>query len=91
MKGNDAMIEYKTSGTCASEIHFEMDGDRVRSIRFKGGCDGNLKAVSKLCEGMPATDVITKLRGIECGTKRTSCGDQLARALEQTLEGQNAR
>jgi uncharacterized protein (TIGR03905 family) len=80
------MFEYRTSGTCASRIFFDINEGKVQSIKFEGGCNGNLKAISKLCEGMPAGDVIKNLRGIECGSKPTSCGDQLARAVEKALE-----
>jgi uncharacterized protein (TIGR03905 family) len=80
------MFEYKTSGTCASRIFFDINEGNVHSIKFEGGCNGNLKAISKLCEGMPAVDLIKNLKGIECGGKPTSCGDQLARAMEKALE-----
>jgi uncharacterized protein (TIGR03905 family) len=80
------MFEYRTSGTCASRIFFDINEGKVQAIKFEGGCNGNLKAISKLCEGMPAEDVIKNLRGIECGSKPTSCGDQLARAVEKALE-----
>jgi uncharacterized protein (TIGR03905 family) len=82
------MFEYKTSGTCASRIFFDIDEGKVKSIQFEGGCNGNLKAISKLCEGMPAENVIETLRGIACGSKQTSCGDQLSRAVEKALEHQ---
>jgi uncharacterized protein (TIGR03905 family) len=86
------MFEYKTSGTCASRIFFDINEGKVNSIQFEGGCNGNLKAISKLCEGMPAVDVIKNLKGIECGSKPTSCGDQFARAVEKALEhAANAR
>ncbi|MDR1363468.1 MAG: TIGR03905 family TSCPD domain-containing protein [Spirochaetaceae bacterium] len=80
------MFEYKTSGVCPSRIFFDIDEGKVHSIKFDGGCNGNLKAISKLCEGMPAADVIKNLKGISCGGKPTSCGDQFARALEKALE-----
>jgi uncharacterized protein (TIGR03905 family) len=83
------MFEYKTSGTCASRIFFDINNGRVHDIKFEGGCNGNLKAISKLCEGMPATELVKNLRGIECGFKETSCGDQLARAVEKALEHQS--
>ena len=83
------MFEYKTSGTCASRIFFDIDEGKVHNIQFEGGCNGNLKAISKLCEGMPAPDLIKNLRGIECGFKGTSCGDQLAHAVEKALEHQS--
>ncbi|MDR2343208.1 MAG: TIGR03905 family TSCPD domain-containing protein [Spirochaetaceae bacterium] len=83
------MFEYKTSGTCASKIFFDINEGKVHKIQFEGGCNGNLKAISTLCEGMPAEDLVKKLHGIECGFKGTSCGDQLARAVEKALEHQS--
>ncbi|MBO7130857.1 MAG: TIGR03905 family TSCPD domain-containing protein [Fibrobacterales bacterium] len=72
---------FKTRGVCATEIRFERDGDRIRNIRFAGGCNGNLKAVAKLCDGMTAEEIASKLLGNSCGNKPTSCADQLARAV----------
>lgn len=75
-------ITYKTSGTCAKIIHFERDDEnRIHNISFEGGCDGNLKAIAKLCEGMTADEIATKLAGNLCGNKGTSCADQLAKAV----------
>ena len=75
-------ITYKTSGTCAKIIHFERDDEnRIHNISFEGGCDGNLKAITKLCEGMTADEIATKLAGNLCGNKGTSCADQLAKAV----------
>lgn len=76
-------------GVCPSCLGFELTPDnRVTQVRFAGGCPGNLEAVSRLIEGMPAEDVITKLNGILCGNKPTSCPDQLARALRHALDHQ---
>ena len=73
---------YKTSGTCAKIIHFERDDEnRIHNISFEGGCDGNLKAIAKLCEGMTADEIAAKLAGNLCGNKGTSCADQLAKAV----------
>lgn len=72
---------FKTKGTCATTIQFTRDGDIIRNIRFTGGCNGNLKAIAKLCEGMKAEDIAAKLLGNTCGGKPTSCADQLARAV----------
>jgi uncharacterized protein (TIGR03905 family) len=83
------MYEFKTSGTCASRILFDLNDGKVSSIEFEGGCNGNLKAISKLCDGMPAEDVVKNLSGINCGSKPTSCGDQLARAVQKALEHEN--
>jgi uncharacterized protein (TIGR03905 family) len=75
--------EYKTNGTCSTKIQFEIIDGLVRNVRFTGGCNGNLKAIAALVEGMPKEKVIEILRGIDCRGKGTSCGDQLARALEE--------
>ncbi len=77
---------YRTQGTCSREIFFTIEEGVIRNIKFVGGCDGNLKAISKLCEGMEATRVADLLRGNTCGFKSTSCGDQLALAIEKALE-----
>ena len=74
---------YKTRGTCSREIHIEMDGDTIKSVTFVGGCNGNTQGISSLVKGMKIEDAITKLKGIKCGFKNTSCPDQLALALEE--------
>ena len=79
------MHEYKTSGTCATRIHFDLKDGKVKAVSFEDGCDGNLKALGSLVEGMDATEVVRRLKGIECGKRKTSCSDQLARAIEQRL------
>ena len=76
---------YKTRGTCSTQIDIEVDGDIIKSVKFTGGCNGNLQGVSRLVEGMKAEDAITKLRGIKCGFKPTSCPDQLSYAIEQAM------
>ena len=73
---------YKTSGTCSSAINLEVEGDIIKSVSFTGGCNGNLQGISSLVEGMKVEDAISRLKGIRCGFKNTSCPDQLARALE---------
>lgn len=73
---------YKTSGTCSSAINLEVEGDIIKSVSFTGGCNGNLQGISRLVEGMKVEDSISRLKGIRCGFKNTSCPDQLARALE---------
>ena len=78
-------MKYKTTGTCASVIDIEMDGDIIKSVAFTGGCNGNLQGISKLVQGMKAEDAIARLKGIRCGFKSTSCPDQLATALESIL------
>ncbi len=79
-------FEYKPRKVCPSRIYFELDGDNVKNVHFKGGCNGNLKAISKLIEGWPAQKVIDTLSGNTCGRKPTSCADQLAKALTAALE-----
>ena len=76
---------YKTKGTCSTQIDIEVDGDIIKSVKFTGGCNGNLQGVSRLVEGMKAEDAIEKLRGIKCGFKPTSCPDQLSYAIEQAM------
>lgn len=72
---------YNTKGVCSSTIIFEVEDDIVRSVQFMGGCNGNLKGIAALCEGMKVDDVIERLEGIRCGFKPTSCPDQFAKAL----------
>lgn len=72
---------YKTKDVCSTLIQFRLEGDRVHDVRFTGGCNGNLKAIAKLCEGMTAEDIAAKLLGNTCGSKSTSCADQLAKAV----------
>ncbi len=76
-------FEYKTRGTCSQRILFEIEEDIVKNVQFIGGCNGNLKGIGTLVEGMKTEDVIKKLEGIHCGMKATSCPDQLAQALKQ--------
>ena len=76
---------YKTRGTCSTQIDIEVDGDIIKSVKFTGGCNGNLQGVSRLVEGMKAEDAIEKLRGIKCGFMPTSCPDQLSYAIEQAM------
>ncbi len=77
---------YKTQGTCATQIDFELDGNIVKNVVFHRGCDGNSKGVSILVEGMTVEEVIKKLRGITCGRKNTSCPDQLSIAVEEAYQ-----
>ncbi|MBQ7475669.1 MAG: TIGR03905 family TSCPD domain-containing protein [Clostridia bacterium] len=72
---------YKTSMTCSSEILFDIDGDVVTNIEFIGGCNGNLKAISKILDGWTVDEIAGKVLGNTCGGKPTSCADQLARAV----------
>ena len=75
--------EYKTHGTCSSRIYFDLEDGIVRNVRFVGGCSGNTQGVSRLVEGMKVEEVISRLEGIRCGMKPTSCPDQLAKALKE--------
>ena len=79
--------QFKPKGICAKSIQIELDGDVIRSVAFNGGCAGNLTGISRLVEGMNAGEVIAKFKGTRCGSKATSCPDQLARALEEALAG----
>lgn len=80
------VYKYKTRGTCARLISFEVDGDTVKNVSFEGGCNGNLKGIAALVEGMKVQDVIERVEGICCGFKNTSCPDQLAKALREAKE-----
>ena len=82
------MSEYKTKGTCSSRILFDIEDGKVRNVQFIGGCNGNLKGIGALVEGMDVDEVISRTQGITCGMKPTSCPDQLARALEQAKTAQ---
>lgn len=82
------MYEYKTKGTCSSRILFDIEDGKVRNVQFIGGCNGNLKGIGALVEGMDVDEVISRTQGITCGMKPTSCPDQLARALEQAKTAQ---
>lgn len=76
---------YKTSGVCSQEIHFELDGDTIKSVEFIGGCSGNTQGIASLVKGMKVADAIARLDGIKCGFRPTSCPDQLARALKKAI------
>ncbi len=76
---------YYTSGTCSSVIELEIIEGKLRNVIFQGGCHGNLQGISRLVEGMRCEDAISKLEGIRCGYKITSCPDQLAQAIKQAM------
>ena len=79
-------VNYQTKGTCARAIHFDIDDEkRIHNLSFDGGCNGNLKAIGKLCEGQKAEDVASILAGNTCGFKPTSCADQLSRAIRENI------
>ena len=81
--------EYKTKGVCASVIKFDLEGDVVSNVSFMGGCNGNLKAVSKLVEGMTVEQIEGYLKGNICGMRKTSCADQLALAVRTAYDEAN--
>ena len=78
-------MKYKTQGVCSSLIDIEMNDNIIESVKFTGGCHGNLQGISALVKGMSAEDAISRLKGIRCGFKNTSCPDQLAKALESIV------
>ncbi len=78
-------FEYETQGTCARLITFDLNGDVVSNVKFEGGCNGNLKAVSKLTEGMTVDKIESILLGNTCGFRNTSCADQFAKAVREAL------
>ena len=73
---------YKTKGTCSREINFEVENGKVKNVQFICGCNGNLKGIGALVEGMDIDEVIARVEGVTCGMKATSCPDQLAQALK---------
>ncbi len=77
---------YKTEGTCAKNITFDLDGDVVRNVKFTGGCNGNLQAIQALVEGLTVDEIEQKCKGITCGPRSTSCTDQLAIAIRDALK-----
>lgn len=78
--------DFSPKGVCARRLEFELDGDIVKNVQFMGGCNGNLKALAALTEGMTVDQVRERLQGITCGLKNTSCSDQLAQALAKAQE-----
>ena len=80
------MFQYKTSGTCSQMITFDIEDNKVRNVQFYGGCNGNLKGIAALVEGMDVDEVISRVEGVKCGMKKTSCPDQLAQALKAARE-----
>ncbi len=81
-------MEFKTKGVCAKKINYELDGTKIKSVNFEGGCPGNLFGISQIVVGMEASDVIEKFKGVKCGFKSTSCPDQFAQALEESIQGE---
>lgn len=76
---------YKTSGVCSRSIDFDVENGVLKNVKYVGGCDGNLKGIGKLVEGMDIKEVAKRLDGIKCGFKATSCPDQLSRALQEII------
>ncbi len=81
--------KYKTRGTCAREISFQLEDGIIKNVSFFGGCNGNLKGIAALVEGKKAEEVIPLIKGLKCGFKPTSCPDQLALALTEALNEQS--
>lgn len=79
-------MKFKPQGVCANQIVIDVDNGIVNNIKFVGGCSGNTQGVAALVKGMKVTEVIERLQGIRCGFKKTSCPDQLAKALSQIVE-----
>jgi uncharacterized protein (TIGR03905 family) len=77
------MYEYKTKGVCSAKITFEVENDKVKNVQFFGGCSGSSTGISKLVEGMKINDIIEKVEGTKCGSRGSSCPDQLANALKE--------
>ena len=77
---------FRPRGVCPSDLTFEVENGKLKHVHFSGGCNGNLKGIAQLVEGMPLEQVRDKLQGIRCGHKATSCPDQLAQAVSQILE-----
>jgi len=80
---------YKTTGVCATSINLDMEGGVIKEVAFDKGCNGNGKAIAALVQGMNADEAIKRLKGINCKTRGTSCGDQLAHAIEERLKQGN--
>lgn len=78
-------MRYQPKGVCSTSIDIEVDNGIIKSVAFTGGCNGNLQGISRLVEGMKVEDAISRLKGIRCGFKSTSCPDQLAQALESMI------
>lgn len=85
-------MTYRTKGTCSMAIQVELDSDHtIQNVEFVGGCSGNTQGVAILVQGMKAEEAIAKIEGIRCGSKPTSCPDQLAKALRMALEEEEKR
>lgn len=76
-------MQYKTKGVCSQMIQFDIEDNKVHNVQFVGGCAGNTQGVARLIEGMPVDEAISRMDGIQCGFRGTSCPDQLAKALKE--------
>ncbi len=76
-------MQYQPKGVCSQMIQFDIEDNKVKNVGFTGGCNGNLQGISRLIEGMDVDEAISRIEGIHCGFKQTSCPDQLAKALKQ--------
>ncbi|MDO4563130.1 MAG: TIGR03905 family TSCPD domain-containing protein [Clostridia bacterium] len=83
------MYTYKPSGVCSKEITFDLDGDKVKNVSFTGGCNGNLKAIARVVEGMSVEEIEEYFLGLKCGMKNTSCSEQLAIGVRKALDKAN--
>lgn len=79
-------FKHKNTGTCSTQVQFDIETGKVHNVTFTGGCNGNLNGISALLEGMDAAEAVRKLKGLKCGFKATSCPDQLSQAIEEALE-----
>lgn len=80
---------YKTKGTCSTQIDFDLNGDVVSNVSFTGGCNGNLKGICSLVDGLTVEQIESKLKGTKCGFKQTSCPDQLSVAVREAYDSAN--
>lgn len=79
-------MEYSPKGVCSQKIHFDLIDNKVKNVSFVGGCNGNLQGISRLIDGMDVNEAISRLEGIRCGFKSTSCPDQLTKALKSAVQ-----
>ena len=80
------IVEYTPKGVCSRKIEIDIENGIINKVRFVGGCNGNTQGISKLVEGMKAEDVISRLEGVNCNGRGTSCPDQLAKALKEAIK-----
>jgi uncharacterized protein (TIGR03905 family) len=80
------IFKHINKGTCSSQVQFEIESGKIHNVIFKNGCNGNLQGIGALIEGMDAVEAMSRLKGIHCGYKSTSCPDQLAQAIEEALK-----